>query len=171
MIIQTEQEKEWFNEINDRVGLSNLCGCQLIHLGNEIAILAGSQKERLLSLIYLESLLQGMVHSYDGFNHGRYLELISRRSVTICYHDGPVQFKLLLRMPGIHKNYSSEVLIEAVKKESMERLPCWKSRYLQEIGQGSFQRLCNGMSNDPDFRDIFDEFSYLKEPLETTFNT
>jgi hypothetical protein len=72
-MIDLREYQEKVESLDSRLNLKNLCGCQLMEFSQEVSKLAPAWRERLLALIYLESLLLGLVYAHDPMNYWEYI--------------------------------------------------------------------------------------------------
>lgn len=153
-----------------KFNLGHLCGCQLTELAKEIRAIDEMKKEQFLALVYLESLLQGFVYTYDKVNYWSYLSLITDKQITICYHGGEIQFRLLLMIPEYDRSFDKDLLAKEVESLSETLLPRWLDLYSLHFGEPAEERLRSGVYNDSDVYRLIREFPFLKGPIETTFS-
>lgn len=158
------------NKLQAKIDLSNLCTCQLKQLAEAIEFVDYKSKELNLALIYLESLLQGIIYTYDRSNYWSYLEEIGDRKIAMVWHGtADIQFRMILKMPESVPSFEASLVYQATYELAKELLPDWLKAYENQFGQEASNRLKYGVVRDQDIQQLLNEFPFLRIPIETTF--
>ncbi|HXH75057.1 MAG TPA: hypothetical protein VNJ08_08835 [Bacteriovoracaceae bacterium] len=169
MSINLHKYRSNFDLLSQSLDLDRLCGCQLESFADAVEFVEPDEKEELLGLLYLESLVQGFVYSYDLINFWKYLKVIGDRSINMCYHGGEVQFRLMLLIPEYKPTFDLLKLHDVVHRKGLMYLPLWRDQYAAIFGKSAIERLMMNLSHDADLERLIEEFSCLKAPIRTTF--
>ncbi len=168
-MIDLRDYKRKVESLDSRLGLRNLCGCQVKVLSQVITEVEPKARERLLALIYLESLLQGFVYSYDPVHYWDYISMIGGKQITMCYHGDEIQFRLMLMVPQYDSSFDQSVLSSEVQSLGSVLLPKWLDAYGTCFGDNAAQLIKKGVHLDSDVTRLINEFPFLKVPIQTTF--
>lgn len=157
------------DRVQIKIDLSKLCSCQIVELGTvleEISV----DKELLLVSIYIESLLQGIVYTYDRSNYWGYLEIIGNRKVSMIYHGTyEVQFRTMLQIPEYSPSFLKCKIESNLETLTKQLLPQWIRAYEKTFEIDAVRRLNRGVTFDPDIARLKDLYPSFARNLELFF--
>lgn len=160
----------FFDKIQAQIDLSKLCSCQLLDLATTIEKVAGGNKEVVLGLVYMESLIQGIIYTHDYDNYWDYLKVIGNRKVTMIYHGSyEVQFRSMLSIPHSTSSFEQRKLEAGLTNVAESIFIGWAQEYHRNFSSAAVGKLKIGIENDPDIKRLLIDCPFLKVPIDKIF--
>ena len=156
--------------LSETLDLDHLCSCQLTEIAKAIEHISPVGKEEFLAIVYLESLLLGIVYSHDFLNYDNYIEAVGGKRIMMVQHGtAEIQFRMLLLLPQYASSFDQETLNQSLRRIASSLLPLWLERYAVLFGESAKRNLMQRTRHDSDLKRLLDEFPFLKEQFSTTF--